>query len=117
MKLTKLEAIDISLKLWRDLAENGYKHKDESEYYSLVEGMSGGCALCEYIENYNPIDDSCRHCPLWDTKAGTDCTDRGQPFDDWEIAIDREDRKEHASRLVKRLEDYRETNLEELMEE
>ncbi len=63
-KLSRKEAKDLSLKLWRELAKTGDK-KESSKVFNEVEKMENHCPLCEiYNIEYGKHDKKCKNCPL-----------------------------------------------------
>jgi hypothetical protein len=48
VEMTEREALEVSLALWRDIAEHGYRYKDKSEYF-VEFNEYGDCTLCYYI--------------------------------------------------------------------
>ena len=109
--MTEQEAITISIKKWEHLAETG-------ENKRWIEGittpsMPYGCAMCELagqggvswrsISRYR----CSRYCPY--AKKFRCCTNRGQPFLNWEklsqndSPTGRESRKKYAQQFLEQL--------------
>jgi hypothetical protein len=90
-RLTEREALEMSLALWRDIAEHGYRYKDESDYFVEFKDY-GDCALCYYYQGIEQCTDRCRdsNCPL------VSCFERGAYYFAWEDNPDIEARKKYA---------------------
>ena len=94
--MTKQEAKDLSLEVWRYLAKHPeIKHKFElpSWLYQKIVGMCFECPLCEVHKK------SCSRCPLGDGKRC--CLDPGQPYLRWFIAETSKGRQEAAEEIVR----------------
>ena len=100
MKLTRQQAIDKSIELWKWLAETG----KEKEDYPWPRGKQpiDGCYLCEYalqVEDREDGEDACSYCPLAinDLNCGT-----GNYYD-WDDARTSTDRKKYAALFLEEL--------------
>ncbi len=94
MKLTRKEAIEKSIVLWKWLAETG-KMKDCYDWEG--ERPLVGCYLCEYDVSVQKVDGiPCSHCPLHHG------CDKG-PYDKWETAQTPKTRKKYAALFLEEL--------------
>jgi len=95
--MTKIEAKELSLEVWRYLAKHPeIEHKKylPIELYERIEIMQAECPLCElFVENY------CR-CPKCPLKA---CLGDSL-FHQWQMADNKEERKEAAQKIVEIIE-------------
>jgi hypothetical protein len=97
------EALDISIRFWRDMAEHGYEYKSESELFYLVKGFECCCPLCEWLLDNDEILHS--DCPLYNRERRLACgNDEGFAnkglFTIWFQASDTTAKKEAAQAIV-----------------
>lgn len=86
MKLdSKLEALIECKKHWEFLAETGYGLEDKGRYLPSTKWLNR-CALCEYINPYEAIDE-CAECPLngiaWPDYIGIPCENKKSIYKKW----------------------------------
>ena len=110
MRLTKRQAISISRKRWKFLAETGASEKSEWPGAKELGYLSSDCALCEYSGQHpgDEDDHACSACPYWQKFPGnneyeTGCCAVGSPFSNWCGAETVEDRKTHAKAFLEQL--------------
>jgi hypothetical protein len=105
-KMTKLEAVVLSIKFWTEMRDKGYLYKsqvDKPELSRILE-MQCSCPLCEYAKD-NELHlagrDFCeKQCPL------SLCARDGQPYKDWSDSTTPEEASHNADRVVKQLKRY-----------
>jgi hypothetical protein len=93
-KLTKKKAKELSLEVWRYLAEHPEirdKRNLPPELYEKIKGMSAHCSLCELFKG------DCLRCPLG-------YCDDGSFFMKWEYSRTYKSRREVAMKIVRRIE-------------
>ena len=62
MNLTKREAYDIALDMWKEISEKGCEKEEYSKYEeSGINKMHSNCSLCEF---YRGCSEDCGECPL-----------------------------------------------------
>ena len=102
MKLTKKEAIELTLKMWRDLAETGKGKGAWFKRYPEYKGIYLGCFLCEFGTRKRPAGSSCCiHCPY--SEKFYACMTWDSPYFKWTDAPTPKTRKEYAALFVKQL--------------
>jgi hypothetical protein len=72
-KLTKREALEMSIKLWDYIAETGKAKLHAIVDLGLPGNMDGNCPACEYSSQIEGVT-GCAKCPIWTGKE--DCTDK-----------------------------------------
>ncbi len=87
MKLTKKKAIKLFREHWQWLTETGTIWKDEWPEHDFEEDpISGGCFLCEYLDQKEAElgkNEDCDNCPIdWGTSK-TCVGDSKSPFMKW----------------------------------
>ena len=103
MELTKKKAIELTLKMWRDLAETGETKDEWFARHPEYEEIYLGCFLCEYGKQFKP-DSICDHCPYAQKFIG--CLNKADtPFFKWGRAATPKTRKKYAALFVKQLEE------------
>ena len=100
MELTKKKAIELTLKMWRDLAETGETKDEWFERHPEYEKIYADCFLCKYSTE---LEENCELCP-YDKKFGS-CFDSSSPFKKWGRAATPKTRKKYAALFVKQLEE------------
>ena len=105
MRLTKKEALDLSIELWEWLAETG-KQKDEWSNWEKHGGTENDCFLCEYAVHHPSKGGLC-NCPLADDEH-SGCYDTA--FGDWVLSHNHEDRKKYARGFLTQLKGIRDDN-------
>ncbi len=112
MKLTKKEAIDISIELWRWLAETGANSKSLWPGWKKYDRIHNDCPLCEYAlfqreGNRIGIHASCIGCPY--AAIFEHCLKTTSPYRRWIGAYDKNERSHEAHLFVEQLEELRRT--------
>jgi hypothetical protein len=100
--MTKQEAKELSLEVWRYLAEHPeIDRKDDlpKPLFSKIVHCLSRCPLCEL---FNIGHLSCPGCPL--TGEDYSCESPGQPYCRWTDASSPFDRKEAAAGIVRQIE-------------
>jgi hypothetical protein len=94
--MTQKEAKEISLEVWRYLAEHTECFSKRDLPGELWKKLSNGCPLCVVFR----VDCSCSCCPL--DEAGERCPKEGSAYDRWAYADsgDTETRRKSAMRIV-----------------
>jgi hypothetical protein len=97
--MTQKEAKELTLELWRYLAEHPEcwtKAQTPQDLYKKIKGLFAECPLCEIIQG-----GPCDPCPL--AAAGEGCGKEGSAFDKWSYTDpeDKDARKESAELIVK----------------
>ncbi len=111
MAQTLMEAVELSLRVWRYLALMG-KDKDDlpDELLSEIDTMLWRCPLCEYFKP----EDGCNReaCPLY--KNDVSCFDGDHPFSMWKNLYGEllskanvERKKKFAKKIVEMLENWK----------
>jgi hypothetical protein len=105
--MTLKEAIELSLEVWRYLAEHPeIKRKNclPKVLYSKIENMRGYCPLCA-CGFWKKTDKTCPDCPLYFEKDGSliNCDMTGHPYRVWLAAATVKTRKEGAIAMVRLL--------------
>jgi hypothetical protein len=104
-EMTLKEAIDLSLEVWRYLAEHpeiDNKADLPEELYGKIGDMLFFCPLCEYYRRFS-YNGCGIGCALLIGK-GLECCDKGHPYKKWKLARSRKTRREAATAIVKLLE-------------
>ena len=100
--MTKLETKELSLEVWRyfrDHPDINSKSRLPDDLYNKIIYMYNDCPLCEYFVTL--CNGSCHFCPL---NIGFACADGY--FSKWTEAINQEDRKYAASKIVEMIEGW-----------
>jgi hypothetical protein len=89
--------LNVSILLWKDMAEHGYHNKRESVLFPLVKYVKGNCLLCEYF--YDRTEDcfdyfQCEKCPL------CKCDSFGSLWHNWRDATSTKDKSRAAQAIV-----------------
>ena len=112
--LTKQEAKDLTIKVWKELSEDGnLREKDmiSPELYKEIEYFNWECPLCELFneERENPDKEwngCCNDCPL--KIAGEQCNSGGDIYTLWSnVNCPAEKRERHAQDLLNIVEEWR----------
>jgi len=96
--MTKKEAKELTLEVWRYLAEHpeiSGKKQLPREIHCKIERLKVGCPLCELYWYKGRL--GCSGCPLIDCDDGSD-------YDNWIGANNREDRSRYAQNIVDKVE-------------
>ncbi|KKL51267.1 hypothetical protein LCGC14_2297160 [marine sediment metagenome] len=96
MRLTKEKAIELTLELWRFLAETG-KQKEEWTGWWKYGKVDMHCFLCEYTKS-----SVCLECPYFQ-EFGM-CAHKGMPYFKWRGVVTPKARKKYAQQIVEQLE-------------
>ncbi len=112
MKLTKKEAIDISIELWRWLAKTGANHKSKWPGWKKYGRIQNDCPLCEYTlflseGNRIGIHESCTDCPY--AASFGHCLSTTNPYRRWITLYDKKERRHEAQLFVEQLEELQRT--------
>ena len=103
--MTKQEAKELSLEVWRYLAEHteiNRKYDLPHKIFNTLQLLKCKCPLCELFEHAVP---ECRGCPLRDVALGLyDCTTRGHPYRRWYYATRADTRRQSAMKMVQMIE-------------
>jgi len=102
MKMSLKEALVWAIKFWIDIRDKGYNHKWEVVEPSLLHvlDMECKCPLCDY-QRQSGISNFCNvGCPL------ANCTQPGQPYQDWFVSATTTEKVQNADRVVKQLKRY-----------
>ncbi len=111
--LTKQEAKDLTIKVWKELSEDGTLSKKDMispELYEKIEHFNRECPLCELFNEkltnpYKDWDTCCNDCPL--KEAGEQCFSEGDIFSLWSDAdCSVEEREGHAQALLNIVEEW-----------
>lgn len=100
--MTRMEAKELSLEVWRYLAEHPEIRRKEGlpvALYKKVVGLAGRCPLCELFWSFNDI---CEGCPL--DAPGLHCGGKGVAYDRWVSAETAAARKKAAKKIVRLIE-------------
>lgn len=106
MRLTKKKAIEISIELWTWLVETGSDEKFMWSGWEKYGQMLNDCALCEYGGRRalrTAIDCACDFCPY--SQKFEECCNEAEdtPYDKWEEATDKAERKKYATEFLEQL--------------
>lgn len=105
--MTLLEAVDLSIEAWRELADKGCsKESLTPSIKRKLNGMLNHCPLCELIRNKGrgkiiSYQKGCPDCPLKSCSSDSD-------FYNWLDSNTPGDRKIHALKIVTKLMDWKE---------
>lgn len=111
--MTKQEAKDLTLEVWKELALNGelsQKYEISKEVYEKIKGLLFECPLCELFNDkhiYGPMNWhlNCSGCPL--KEAGNQCFNGVNFYSDWEATgIYCSDRETAAQGIVDIVENW-----------
>lgn len=91
MKLTKKQAVELSIKKWEYIVKNKGDESDIKEYMTDLSLMQNQCPLCEkywnYTSSFTKYADICTTCPLIIksilTIDDSGCLQPGHPFLLW----------------------------------
>ncbi len=104
MKLTREQAIDLSIELWEWLAETGgFKHQWSG--WEKYGDSDPGCFLCDYQEQKDSSDRGCGDCPYFQ-KFGR-CLKDKSPYDKWDNASTPQTRKKYAKLFLEQLKELK----------
>jgi len=108
--LTKRQALEDCLKLWKALADRAEDPNTPEVKYILAEEMFGykpiyACPACTYAaeEEEEEDDPQCELCPIDKWRNGDRCHDA--EYTDWVRAETTEERRSVANRIVKLVEE------------
>ena len=102
MKLTREQAIDLSIELWEWCAKTG-KQKHRWFKWKEFGVIEGHCFLCEYQEQEAPNGTNCTNCPFMEKSDS--CYDTY--FADWCKAKNVEERKKYAALFLEQLKELK----------
>ena len=106
MRLTRKKAIQLSIELWKFLADTGLEKEDwpefeydenDDEFIYQGKNIASGCFLCELT-----LEDDCENCPYYE-KFGH-CNEDGTYYNLWESSTTKRKRKKYASQFLAQLE-------------
>lgn len=106
MKLTKRRALELSIEMWKWIAETGKLKGD----YLCKQGKGrppfNDCYLCEYTAQGVKDDFNCDLCPVQNWTKTVDgaapCCSSGSPYNDYECYMDdANDGDDEAKQIVK----------------
>jgi hypothetical protein len=109
MELTERKAVEISLELWRWLADTaGTLSKNSWSGWRKYGEMYNSCPLCEYAQQHSPLMYCAVYCPLrgkWGNWQGIcECEhNKTSPWVLW-LHADHDDKPRHARAMVTLLE-------------
>ena len=98
LRLTRKRAIELSIELWKWLAETGGR-KGKWPGWLKHNEVQDDCFLCEYDHQHKGCCDS---CPIEKTH---DCSCYSLYFVEWDEAKTPKDRKKYAALFLKQLEE------------
>jgi hypothetical protein len=88
MKLTLIQALEMTAEMWDWLAEHPRRPKSEWPGWKKVcEEFQSKCACCQYDLQF---EGDCKACPLlslWPSDGLSPCADYGSPFNLWSQAV------------------------------
>jgi hypothetical protein len=102
--MTRHEAKELSLEVWRYLAEHpeiNKKHDLPPHLFEKISDLFNQCPLCDYFYTHRLIifyGLDCSKCPL------DDCTKDGSTWGKWEGSTDKEERQFYAQKIVDAIE-------------
>ena len=102
MILTEKKAIELTLELWRWLAETGEDKKRWGKWREYGK-MLNDCFFCEYRERRRSECQS--SCPYFKKYGGCFGDNNDAPYALWGRARTPKDRKKYANEIVKQLEE------------
>lgn len=100
--LTRDRAIDLSIRIWAELAETGGDYSEKEKIASRYGNFDCNCPLCEYAGKegrrigVTPME--CPHCPYYQ-KYGL-CEEPGKPYNNWICSYSSEDAKSFLDQLL-----------------
>lgn len=98
MRITKKQAIKISIELWTWLAKTGTDNKGHWGGWDEYGLMRSDCSLCEYVATKRG---GCNSCPYY-LKFGM-CTKDDTPYWQWNMSPTKRVRKEYARMFLEQL--------------
>ena len=105
--MTKKEALQITIRLWKWLYQNPFKLKSNWPEWKINGGnvptMLSNCSLCDFVKNASGVL-NCEFCPLKDFWPHGDCINRDSAWWKWEDAISIEECKEHSKAIYEAAE-------------
>lgn len=96
-----IKAIKLSIKKWKGLAENGFKH-DTYEYWKYIKSYTKyhcECPLCELL-----LNESCEMCPLM-YQTGNHCANSKSYYYKWRESRFSRTASKYAQKIVEALEE------------
>lgn len=105
---TKEAALNLSLTLWKGLAETGQGKTafcSNDSYFNKFFFYHAKCPLCEYTKNRSSNSTAkCELCPVkWTNNkpsSSSPCQDDLSLFHKWEFCIDEECKKKYATKIA-----------------
>ena len=105
MRLTRKQAIDLSIELWKWLAETG-KQKEDWPGWEELGGMGNHCPLCEYAGLKNRVYKGCSKCPLSWGEHG--CQENPiSYYDSWRSVLTKKAKKKYAKLFLEQLKELK----------
>jgi len=102
--MTKPEAKELSLKVWRYLAEHSWcMRKRDLPFYNEIADLELNCPLCEVILKEHHSYDRCLNCPLGENSFYEGKCDL---YNKWNRAVDDAARVNAASIIVELIEGW-----------
>lgn len=108
-KLSLLEAVELTIKVWEHIRDKGYSSKFEviDSEYNYIYQMECKCPLCEYSLQKNMVNSSFDQYDWCNIKCPLNrCTYKGEPYGDFGNSESEEECMYNADRLVKQLRRY-----------
>jgi len=105
MKLSKTDALCLSLAHWVNLADTGSDDKLSWAPAKKLGPAKNNCFLCEYTLQQRTYDLDCRDCPLIDYWRGGACDGPSSQWTLWRLAETPQERQEQAEEIVEMLYD------------
>jgi hypothetical protein len=119
--LTEIEALQMTVAMWRELEANPRLYKSETQAAKAFESeyereLTSTCGLCEYV-TVTLSEQHCRSCPLfslWDGSDLSPCIESGSVYSIWNRSWDYQ-YEERRSAAAKQIADAAEAKLAELL--
>ena len=103
--MTKREAKELSLEVWRYIAEHGLSCKDELPYELgfKIDRLKNRCPLCDVFFDENACDDA---CPLY-REQQLECNEDDSIYYRWYSSDTPERRTKYAGEIVRTIEAWK----------
>ena len=103
--ISKKDAIQLSQRIWKAMAESGLdndSHPESEEWKSKYNNREDSCPLCQYaIQDYITYakqNEICYYCPLWEQLRLLSCSPIG--FFQWAIAERGSERRKELAKHI-----------------
>ena len=109
-----LDAVNLSIKVWKELAERGTDYKEDIsfELWKQIRDLKSHCPLCGIFsfDEVNKDSERCEGCPLAVvvSEKRLTCFNTGSPFQNWYLSAKPSDRKCMAQIVVNTLTEWKE---------